>query len=149
MKKQSQIRKAGFSLVEVCLAVLVVGLGLLSIFSLFPTGLAASEAATGDTEMGLFAEQALFGFQARATEVTWDEWKNKDFDIPDVTIGAVAKNSKGNVAYLLTMTTGTVSTIYKATLTAMPWKAPQLPPQALLTTVGTQFYTEAYYMELP
>jgi Tfp pilus assembly protein PilV len=161
MNKQLQKLKAGFSLVEVCLAVLVVGLGLLSIFSLFPTGLAASEAATADTEMGLFAEQVLLGLQAQATEVSWDNWKKNAFSIPDISktisstkeisVGIIPKkNDKGNLGYTLNISTGTVATIRQATLTVMPWRGPEnaLTPK-ILEDNGTVFYTEVYYMELP
>lgn len=48
--------KAGYSLVEVTLALLVVAIGLTATFALFPEGLKATRAAVNDTEMGLFAD---------------------------------------------------------------------------------------------
>lgn len=67
--------RAGFTLVEVALAVLVVGLGLLAIFGLFPSGLRSAEDATADTRSGLFAETLLNGMRGRAMSVTnWDDW---------------------------------------------------------------------------
>lgn len=70
-------QKSGFTLVEVALAVLVVGLGLLAIFGLFPSGLRSVESSTGDTRSGLFAEVAFNGMRGRAAEVTgWGNWTN-------------------------------------------------------------------------
>ncbi len=153
MTKRFQGKKSGFSLVEVCLAVLVVGLGLLSVFSLFPSGLAAGDAATGDTEMGLFAQEALYGLQARATEVTWAEWKGNTFTVPGIVINTIAKNDKNNLAYRLSISPNaapqTSERLRRVILTAMPWKGSSIPSQALLDSKGTQYYTELYYMELP
>lgn len=49
-------KKAGYSLVEVTLALLVVAIGLTATFALFPEGLKATRAAVNDTEISLFAE---------------------------------------------------------------------------------------------
>jgi hypothetical protein len=57
MKAKDRIRsRAGYSLVEVTLALLVVAIGLTSTFALFPEGLKATRAAVNDTEVGLFAD---------------------------------------------------------------------------------------------
>jgi len=72
--------EGGFTLVEVALAVLVVGIGLLAIFGLFPSGLRSAEDATADTRCGLFAETVLNGMRGRALSVTnWDDWCNRAF----------------------------------------------------------------------
>ena len=47
---------AGYSLVEVTLALLVVAIGLTATFALFPEGLKATRAAVDDTEISLFAD---------------------------------------------------------------------------------------------
>jgi type II secretory pathway pseudopilin PulG len=49
-------RNAGYSLVEVTLALLVVAIGLTATFAIFPDGLRATRAAVDDTEISLFAE---------------------------------------------------------------------------------------------
>ena len=57
MKKcKRQISSAGYSLVEVTLALLVVAIGLTATFALFPEGLKATRAAVNDAEIGMFAE---------------------------------------------------------------------------------------------
>jgi prepilin-type N-terminal cleavage/methylation domain-containing protein len=67
--------KKGFTLIEVSLAVLVVGLGLLSLFGLFPSGLRAGEEASADTRAGLFATVVLEGMRANAAGIkVWSEW---------------------------------------------------------------------------
>lgn len=48
--------QAGYSLVEVTLALLVVAIGLTATFALFPEGLRATRAAVDDTECAMFAE---------------------------------------------------------------------------------------------
>ena len=48
--------RAGYSLVEVTLALLVVAIGLTATFALFPEGLKATRAAVDDTECAMFAE---------------------------------------------------------------------------------------------
>lgn len=49
-------RCAGYSLVEVTLALLVVAIGLTATFALFPEGLRATRAAVNDVEIGMFSE---------------------------------------------------------------------------------------------
>ena len=59
MKAQRNERRAfraGYSLVEVTLALLVVAIGLTATFALFPEGLKATRAAVDDTEIAMFAE---------------------------------------------------------------------------------------------
>ncbi len=54
--KNERNARAGYSLVEVTLALLVVAIGLTATFALFPEGLRATRAAVDDTETALFAE---------------------------------------------------------------------------------------------
>lgn len=59
-------RRAGYSLVEVTLALLVVAIGLTATFALFPEGLRATRAAVNDTEVGLFADYVFSTLAATA-----------------------------------------------------------------------------------
>jgi type II secretory pathway pseudopilin PulG len=73
--RRAAVTRSGFTLVEVCLAVLVVGLGLLTIFSLFPSGLRSAEDDTADTRIGLFAENVMDGLRGNAATITnWTDW---------------------------------------------------------------------------
>jgi len=64
VKDLCAIRKSGFSLVEVCLAIAVVGIGLLGVFSLFPAGLTMNKKNTDATVSTMFAEDIFNGFHA-------------------------------------------------------------------------------------
>jgi uncharacterized protein (TIGR02598 family) len=80
MRKRRLTRKGnrgGFSLVEVSLAVLLIGVGVLSLFSLFPAGLNESKNAVRDTHIGLFAEKVLAALRANGYEINnWTKWQN-------------------------------------------------------------------------
>lgn len=70
-------QRAGFTLIEVSLAVLVVALGLLTVFSLFPSGLRSAEDEVADTRAGMFAETVFGKMRGGAEElVTWADWSN-------------------------------------------------------------------------
>ncbi|HBA84950.1 MAG TPA: hypothetical protein DCZ95_12720 [Verrucomicrobia bacterium] len=72
------IRKdAGYSLVEVSLALLVVAIGLLAVFGLFPEGLNATRAAVDDTEVAAFADYVFssLDFEAANTNELWDDFE--------------------------------------------------------------------------
>lgn len=66
----------GFTLIEVTFAILIVGLGLLTFFSLFPSGLRMAEQDHEDTKCALFSEIAFSGMHANACTMTnlsdWD-----------------------------------------------------------------------------
>lgn len=65
-KRNGIISKAGYSLVEVTLALLVVAIGLTATFALFPEGLKATRAAVDDTEISLFADYVFSTLSATA-----------------------------------------------------------------------------------
>lgn len=69
-------RKHGFSLVEVNLAIMVIGLGMLVLFGLFPTGLREGENALINTHCALFADAVFNGLRAEASQKTWSEWRD-------------------------------------------------------------------------
>lgn len=73
--KEAAKAKKGFSLVEVNLAILLVALGMLVLFALFPAGLRESEAAVSDTNVGMFADFVFSGLEANASNITnWNQW---------------------------------------------------------------------------
>ena len=65
-----KMNKNGFSMMEVNLAVFVVGLGLLTLVSLFPLGLRESDIAITDTHEAMFADHLLSAMQGNASEIT-------------------------------------------------------------------------------
>lgn len=68
----SAARRAGYSLVEVTLALLVVAIGLTATFALFPEGLKATRAAVDDTEISLFADYVFGTLSATAAALGSD-----------------------------------------------------------------------------
>jgi len=66
LNDQAITGQAGFSLVEVCLALMVIAIGLLVLMALFPTGLKEMERATENTRTSLFADDKLNRYQANA-----------------------------------------------------------------------------------
>jgi len=62
--------RRGFSLIEVTLALMVVAVGLLAVFNLFPSGLRASVDATAETRVANFADEVLSALRAEAAKQT-------------------------------------------------------------------------------
>jgi prepilin-type N-terminal cleavage/methylation domain-containing protein len=73
---KSGIRKHrdGFSLVEVSLAIFVIAVGFLTLFSLFPAGLKQGEAGHADTQTALFGAFVMEGMRANATDINAEDW---------------------------------------------------------------------------
>ena len=68
-------KRHAFSLVEVNLAILLVSVGILSLFSLFPIGLQESELGLADMHETTFADSVLSGMEANALSITnWSIW---------------------------------------------------------------------------
>lgn len=69
--------RSGYSLVEISLALLVIGVGLLAALALFPEGLGAARRAVEDVSMATFAENVFAGLALEAgdADVNW----NTDF----------------------------------------------------------------------
>jgi len=80
-KRQVQARR-GFTLVEVALALLVITVGVLGAFALFPQGLAQSEMASFETQASLFAEMVLRSYRAIAATKSWTSFQTARIPIP-------------------------------------------------------------------
>lgn len=69
-------RTDGFTLMEVALAVVVVGIGVLALFALISGGLDSSSKAVADTQAAFFADAVFNGLRAKAQEAaqngTWN-----------------------------------------------------------------------------
>jgi hypothetical protein len=83
-------RRAGYSLVEVTLALLVVAIGLVATFGLFPEGLRATRAAVDDTEIALFSEYVFTTLELTAGYYgsTWTIADAVDFKSPALSSNA-------------------------------------------------------------
>lgn len=69
-------RIAGFSLMEINMAVFVMAVGILSLVALFPLGLRESIQGKQDLQQSMFADYALNQVVAALsqTNLTWSEW---------------------------------------------------------------------------
>jgi prepilin-type N-terminal cleavage/methylation domain-containing protein len=98
--------ESGFSLVEVSLALLVAGIGLLAVFALFPSGLDLNKKAIDETQLSMFAEEVFNGYRTLAASGSFGSletetigpaaphiWKNYGADIS-------IKAGSGSVSYM-------------------------------------------------
>ena len=77
-----------FSLIEVNLAILMIAVGLLGLFTLFPLGLKESEKGIADTQEAMFADTILSALEGNALGITnWATWEGSDVFIPALTQG--------------------------------------------------------------
>lgn len=91
----NNINRHGFSLVEICIALLVLSIGVFSLFAIFPAGLKESESGVADTHEAMFADRLLSAFEGKALNMTnWSDWTDIVFfknqlvvaaDIPEFT----------------------------------------------------------------
>ncbi len=88
---RSAVRRGGFSLVEVALALLVAAVGMMSILTLFPLGMDASKKAIDEGQAALFAEEIFNGFRAKLA-MTNTPWAGAD----SLTIGVPAPDMWNN-----------------------------------------------------
>ena len=106
--RSSRHRRSGFSLIEVTLALLVVGVGLVALLGLFPVGLRESGLATADTSQSIFANGVLNAIHANAGEITtptvWLNTNTVEFTKEVYKIGEIYQD----------LTAGSVQTILNA-----------------------------------
>lgn len=78
----SRHSRRGFTLVEVCLALMVVSIGVLGAFALFPHGLAEARLASAETQAGLFSEMVLRTYRAASTVIPWNTLNSYQAPVP-------------------------------------------------------------------
>jgi prepilin-type N-terminal cleavage/methylation domain-containing protein len=71
----------GFSLVEISLALMVVGVGMLAILGMFPAGLDQNARSISDTHAAMFAQE-VFGALRVNAETNWQEIGNNIIYLP-------------------------------------------------------------------
>jgi prepilin-type N-terminal cleavage/methylation domain-containing protein len=72
MKCNRKKFRPGFTLIEIALALLVLSIGLLAVFGLFPVGIDSNRMALGETRAAMFGEEVLNGVRARAALFDWN-----------------------------------------------------------------------------
>ena len=65
------VERAGFTLVEVALALMVISIGLMAIFGLFSTSLGFDRESKDDTYAAFFGEDILNSLRAVIPEMNW------------------------------------------------------------------------------
>jgi len=65
--------RAGFSLVELSLALLVVSIGLISLIGLFPASLDMSQNAIDETYASFLADSAFTSYREAAMHIPWED----------------------------------------------------------------------------
>lgn len=71
--KKFFLNQNGFSLVEVTMALLIVGVGLVALLGLFPSGLDAASSSMNDIRASTFANEVFNSYRAIATFAP-EEW---------------------------------------------------------------------------
>lgn len=93
---------------EVNLAILLVALGMLALFGLFPAGLREADMAITDTHTALFADYVLSGIQANAaTNNDWNTWR----DITKFRVQAVSNLKADNSTPIVSSSPSVVSSV--------------------------------------
>lgn len=156
--------RAGFSLVEVALAMLVVSVGLMGVFALFPHGTESNRKSIQETQIGLFAEYILNGFRYQAEREAWSDVRNVNaFDIsplgsiyawerPD---GVVAGDTVKSISYRVKLDPNIEEMAFRYELRVGPVAGRQDVKYLLLSvwpglygqsdaTNSFEFYTEVY-----
>lgn len=97
MKHTAQHRKqrSGFSLIEISLALLVIGVGLVSVIGLFPAGLNQARGATDETQAALFADEVFEGYQAWFAAFP-DDWSSASSVLLPPSVYTVYMDSVGD-----------------------------------------------------
>lgn len=91
----------GFTLVEVALAMMVIGIGLMAIFGLFFSALDTDKASQDDTMAAFFAEDVMSAIMAQSVTM---EWARLQYDIAAI---PAATDIWANVGQLTVIPTAT------------------------------------------
>ena len=100
------LRRSGFTLMEVNIALLIVGVGLMGVMALFPVGLRQGDSASSDTTQAAFADLVLNAMRANAQMVTnWNtatdpnqRWVNLTNGVA-LGVGSSAPTTAGSLVY--------------------------------------------------
>jgi len=151
------INKRGFSLIEINLAIFLVAMGILTLFSLFPAGLKQIETAHESTQEALFADYVLSTLRADALLLTAVEWGAitsgsaattfPDFTFNSITSEQFPAGSGLYMRYLLQINRQNAH-VWSVTL----WcKSGQYGSNDLtdFKAQASKFYTEVFYSGMP
>jgi len=94
--KEKKRNRAGFTLMEVAIAVAVVVIGVMSLFALISGGLNSSAKAIADTRAAMFANDVFSGLRARSLDISeegvtnaWEQfWYDFQNSVTNITVAA-------------------------------------------------------------
>lgn len=66
----------GFTLMEVCLVMLIFAIAISTILAFFPVALRQANSAVTDSVVTTFADNVINALQANAARMTWKEWSD-------------------------------------------------------------------------
>ncbi len=154
---QKLIRETGFSLIEINLAIFLVAMGMLTLFSLFPAGLKQVETAHESTQEALFADYVISTLRADSMALDAAGWVAIDSaaastTFPDFTFNSITSESfpAGSGLYMryLLQINRQNAHVWSVTL----WCRSGQYGSSNLTDFKAQaskFYTEVFYSGMP
>ena len=143
--------RSGFTLVEVTLALLVIAIGMLSLFQLFPAGLRENMLSRADLRQSMFAEYVLSGVEARAAAIgpDWNTWNGNAFKdavrdglTADGVEHSVGSGEWNGMRYRLTMTHDANSRVWRIWVQSSENKVGNF-------TANPYYTTEVFFMGVP
>ncbi|MCH8344490.1 MAG: hypothetical protein IH983_10935 [Planctomycetes bacterium] len=144
--------RVAFSLIEVLLAVFILGVGVIAIAALFPAGIAQQRQSVDDTIGPIVANNALavlrsklriddFGFGSGYTVEGDFEWSRPAFFTQPATVGGSVAVSAGSISIFNTVALGPAGAI---TGSEIPWSlfvyGSSLPVPPIIITQGERYY---------
>lgn len=157
---------SGFSLMEVNLAILVVALGMLTLFALFPAGLKQVETAQATTQEAMFAGHVLSSLRGNAMRiVNASDWSDiarfRDRVVADISGSGTVRHGIGietvqfpaglqppqYIRYLLDISdAGNDLRMVSLWCRSGEYGATDLPT---FRTGASKYYTELFYTGMP
>jgi len=161
--------RRGFSLVEVAIALLLVGMGFTALLQMFPHALRASKLTREDTTQTFFANAMFTELRASAAARPWSDWNtpqtvdgikaphqnflkidNVSLTLNTPSIPPLKLRGLGVGTYRLLAEMDEGNTIIRVTLWCTPREADKISDpgkQMELVLSGMSYYTELYYTE--
>ncbi len=87
LNRQSVGGQSGFSLVELAVAMFAMSIGIVAVFTLFPSAMRSVSIAQEDTVSHMFSEMVFSSLRSEALgmeRAAWDDFENQAFPIPEL-----------------------------------------------------------------
>lgn len=147
------INRLGFSLIEINLAIFMVAMGMLTLFSLFPSGLKQVASAHESTQEALFGDYVLSSLRADAALLTAPQWVTltpaafPDFVFDSITSEQYPAGSGLYMRYLVQLRRVNLH-VWSVTLWCSSGQY-GATDAGIFKERATKFYTEFFYSGMP